>query len=194
MTTLLRAAGILSVMSILGNSQAVAQYRRTIEIPKQIVGALVNEDESVQKCIESSGGANKTFTTESVNLDKDKTSEIMVRATSPCVCAPKKCLNRIYRKTENGYELLFKADYAREIELQKYYTYGHRSLWAAVTYQSDRLTSVLYEYQYDGKQYQWDHCLMRFYVFADWRKGVRGRVRYHSRPQISYVGCDPNNP
>jgi hypothetical protein len=189
MNVLLRAA--LAVL-IIGNCQVFAQQRRSVEMPEQINDALVHEDGSVRKCIEVNGGVNRTFRTEAVNLNQDSFSEIMVHGISPCVCGPKKCVNRIYQKTGTGYELLFKADYAQEIELRKYYANGYRNLWAAV-YMYGSFTSVLYEYKYDGKQYRWDNCAMRFYVYAEFVKGVpfSGRVRYHSRPQISAVGCDP---
>jgi len=164
-------------------------------MPKQIIEALVTENQSVQECIDQSGGVKKTFKAESVDISKDKSSEIMVRAIAPCVCGPMKCINRLYRQTESGYELLLKADFGQEIEPQTLYTNGYRNLWAAV-YMYREHTSVLYEYQYDGKQYRWDHCEMRFYVYSETKDGkpFSGRVRYHSSPSISWVGCDPNNP
>lgn len=196
MNTLLCAvSGVLSAVLITGACQAIAQQQRSVEMPAQIVDALVAEDETLRKCIESDGGVRETFKTTAISLDRDSSPEIMVRGISPCACGPKRCVNRIYRTIAGGYELLFKADYAQEIELRKYYENGYRNLWAAV-YSHGSFTSVLYEYKYDGKQYRWDNCAMRFYIYAETRKGVpfSGRVRYHSRPQISAVGCDPLRP
>ena len=193
MSIVLRSVwGVLSAALILGNCQAAAQHRRSVEMPEQIVKSLASEDEMVRKCVEGNG-VRKTFKAEWVDLSKDDSSEMMVRGISPCVCGPRKCVNRVYRKTENGYELLFKADYAQEIEPLKYYTNGYRNLWAAV-YTHGPLTSVLYEYHYDGEQYRWAYCAMRFYMYTKWHKGVAGPYRYHSRPSISMVGCDPRNP
>jgi hypothetical protein len=185
----------LTALILLGSSQAIAQKRRVVDMPDQILQALTSEDESVQKCINSIGNVRKIFKTEQVDLSKDSSSEIMVRGISPCVCGPKKCINRIYQKEKDRYELLFKADYAQEIELQKDYKNGYRNIWAAV-YVYGSFTSVLYEYQYNGKQYEWDHCLMRFYIYSETRNGVpfSGRVRYHPRESISWVGCYPDNP
>ena len=152
----------------------------------------MSEDATVRKCVEENG-VRKTFKTEWIDLSKDSSSEMMIRGISPCVCGPRKCVNRIYRTTENGYELLFKADYAQEIEPLKYYTNGYRNLWAAV-YTHGPLTSMLYEYHYDGKQYRWAYCAMRMYMYTKRHKGLVGPYRYHSRPAISMVGCDPLNP
>jgi hypothetical protein len=86
MNVLLRAVlGVLSAVLIIGNCQVIAQQRRSIEMPEQIKAALADEDELVRKCVEVNGGVKRTFRTEAVNLNRDSSSEIMVRGISPCV-------------------------------------------------------------------------------------------------------------
>jgi hypothetical protein len=186
---------LLAVTLGLGSYSAQGQNRDSVKLPKQIIDALVSEDESVKSCVESSGGIARTFKAESIDLSKaESTGEIMVRGISPCVCGPRRCINRIYRKDATGYSPLFKADYAHEIELRREdYTNGYRNLYPAV-YMYSAFTSVLYVYQYDGREYKWDHCEMRFYVYGKWNKGKQGPRRYHQRPEISWVGCNPINP
>lgn len=186
---------LLAATLIVGTYSASAQKRNTVEMPNQIVHALVREDESVKSCIESSGGVSQTFRAESIDLSKaESTDEIVVRGISPCVCGPRRCINRIYRKEASVYSPLFKADYAQEIELRREdYTNGYRNLYPAV-YMFSAFTSVLYAYQYDGHEYKWDHCEMRFYVYGKWNRGKQGPVRYHQSPEISWVGCNPVNP
>jgi hypothetical protein len=192
---LLRAACVISlVILVLSTGQVFSQGRSGVD-RDQVLELLVKEDKAIQDCVEKSGGPGRTFKIEQPDLSKDKSKEIMVRGISPCVCGPRRCLNRIYRQDGNRLELLFSADFAQQIEPQKVYTNGYRNLWAA-THVYHSFTSVLFEYQYDGKQYKWDHCVMRFYYHAEKKNGVHfsGRVRYHDKPSISRVGCDPLNP
>jgi hypothetical protein len=186
---------LLAVAVVWGSYSASGQNRHSVKLPNQIIDALVSEDESIKSCIGSSGGAARTFKAESIDLSKaESTDEIIVRGVSPCVCGPRRCINRIYQKEVSGYSLLFKADYAQEIELRpEEYTNGYRNLYPAV-YVYSAFTSVLYVYQYDGREYKWDHCEMRFYVYGKWHKGKQGPLRYHRRPQISWVGCYPLDP
>jgi hypothetical protein len=188
-----KVIGLALVVFVLGNNQSIAQQRRAIEMPQDILTELLRSDVSVSDCIDRSGGVNRTFKVEQIDVSRNDPPAIMVRGISPCVCSAKRCLNRIYRQTEDGFKLLFQADYAQEIEVQKDYTNSYRNLWAAV-YVYSSFTSVLYEYRYDGQGYKWDHCLMRFYVYSGWKKGQSEPVRYHQRPEISWVGCNPNNP
>jgi hypothetical protein len=194
--TFLRAAAIVSLVTLLlGTGQVFSQGRSRVETRDQILELLVKEDKALQECVEKSGGPGRTFKIEQLDLNRDKSKEIMVRGISPCVCGPRRCLNRIYRQDGARLELLLSADFAQQIEPQDLYTNGYRNLWAAV-YMYHSFTSVLYEYQYDGKQYKWDHCVMRFYYYSEKVKGVHfsGRVRYHEKPSISWVGCNSLNP
>jgi len=194
MRSLLHAVVCVSVAGFIGASHTFAQKRRTVELPDQILESLSKEDETVRKCVADSRHVNRVFKTEAIDLSKDSTA-IMVRGISSCVCGPRKCVNRIYRPVGNGYELLLNADFAQEIEPHQLYTNGYRNLKAAV-YVYHSYTSVLFEYQWDGKQYNWNHCEMRFYYHSETVKGVpfSGRVRYHKTPSQSWVGCNPLNP
>lgn len=155
----------------------------------------MKEDPAIEECMAKSGGPGRTFEIRKIELGKDKSKAVVVRGISPCVCGPRKCLNRIYRPNGDRVELLLNADFAQQIEPQDLYTNGYRNLWAAV-YVYHSFTSVLYEYQFDGKQYRWDHCVMRFYYYSETVKGkpFTGRVRYHDKPSISWVGCNHSNP
>jgi hypothetical protein len=194
MRSLLHAVVCVSVAGFIGASNTFAQKRRTVEMPEQILESLTKEDERVRKCVDDSGSVGRVFKTEAIDLSKDSAA-IMVRGISSCVCGPRKCVNRIYRPAGNGYELLLNADFAQEIEPQTLYTNGYRNLWAAV-YVYRSFTSVLYEYQWDGKQYKWDHCVWRNYYYAEHVNGgfFNGRVRLHQKPEMSWVGCNPLNP
>jgi len=192
----LRATGLISfVIIVLAASQAFPQSPGRIETRDQIIELLLKENPTIQECIDRSGGPEKTFKIKPLDLNKDKSREIMLQGIAPCVCGPRRCLNRIYRQDANLLDLLLKADFAQEIEPQKVYSNGYRNLWAAV-YMYHSFTSVLYEYQYDGKQYRWDHCLMRFFYYSETVNGkpFSGRVRYHTDQSISWVGCNPNDP
>jgi len=192
----LRAVALISLLVlVLGAIEAFSQSPRAIETRDQIIGLLLKEKPAIQECIDKSGGPEKTFKIKPLDLNKDKSPEIMVQGIAPCVCGPRRCLNRIYRQDANRLDLLLNADSSQEIEPQKLYTNGSRNLWAAV-YVYHSFTSVLFEYQYDGKKYRWDHCLMRFFYYSETVNGVpfSGRVRYHTDQSISWVGCNPNDP
>jgi hypothetical protein len=193
MRSLLRAAVCVSLTVFLAGSQALAQKRRTVEIPNQIL-QLLKQDEPVRKCLDASERVDRVFKTETIDLSKDSTA-IMVRGISSCVCGPRKCINRVYRPAGSGYELLLNADFAQEIETHQLYTNGYRNLWAAV-YVYHSFTSVLYEYQWDGKQYKWDHCVWRNYYYAEHVNGgfFNGRVRLHKKAETSWVGCNSLDP
>jgi hypothetical protein len=191
--SLLCAAVCVSLTVFLGGSQAFAQKRRTVQMPNQIF-ELLKQDEPVRKCLDASERVDRVFKTETIDLSKDSTA-IMVRGISACACGPRKCINRIYRPNGSGYELLLNADFAQEIEPQTLYTNGYRNLWAAV-YIYRIYTSVLYEFQWDGKQYKWDHCVWRNYYHAEHVNGgfFNGRVRLHQKPETSWVGCNSLDP
>ena len=194
--TLVHAAALVLLVTILvSTGQVFAQGRSREAARDQILELLVKEDAAIQECIAKSGGPDETFKIEQIEISKDKSKEIMVRGISPCVCGPRKCLNRIYRQDGDRLELLLSADFAQQIEPQSLYTNGYRNLWAAINV-FHSLVSVLFEYQYDGKQYKWDHCVYRSYYYAEKKNGVHfsGRVRYHDKPSISWVGCNPINP
>ena len=191
----MRATALISVVVLLlGANEAFPQSPR-IETRDQIIELLLKDYPAIQECIDKSGGPERTFKIEPLDLSKAKSPEIMVQGIAPCVCGPRKCLNRIYQQDTDRLDLLLNADFAQEFEPQKLYTNGYRNLWAAV-HVFHSFTSVLFEYHYDGKQYRWDHCVMRFFYYAETRNGVpfSGRVRYHVRPSISWVGCNPNDP
>ena len=192
----MRVAAVITLVTLLlSATQVFSHGRARVETRDQILELLVKEDRAIQECVAKSDGPDRTFKIEDVELSRDEPKAIMVRGISPCVCGPRRCINRIYRQDGDRLELLLSADFAQQIEPQKLYTNGYRNLWAAV-YVYHSFTSVLFEYQYDGKQYKWDHCVMRFYYHAEKKNGVHfsGRVRYHDTPAISWVGCNPINP
>ena len=194
MRSLLHAVVCVSVVGLIGASHTFGQNRRTVELPDQILESLTKENDTVGKCVADRRHVNRVFKTEAIDLSKDSTA-IMVRGISSCVCGPRKCVNRIYRPVGNGYELLLNADFAQEIEPQKLSTNGYRNLWAAV-YVNHSFTSVLFEYQWDGTKYKWDHCVWRTYYYAEHVNGgfFNGRVGLHKKAETSWVGCNPLNP
>lgn len=192
----MRTAAVISfIVFILGTAAAFPKSSRTAKTRDQILELLVKENTSIQECVDQSGGVDRTFQMKEVDLSDGEPNAIMVRGIAPCVCGPRKCLNRIYRPAGDRLELLLSADFAQAIEPQPLYTNSYRNLWAAV-YMYHSFTSVLYEYQYDGQHYKWDHCVMRFYYYPETVNGkpFSGRVRYHDQPSISWVGCNPINP
>jgi hypothetical protein len=191
---MINRTSIYSVVYALGllitftSNPAVAQKRQTVEVPRQIVQRLM-KDEDIKGFLEyrqeyRNSGLAKYLTAELIDLNRDGTSELIVRGINE-ICGATNCYTWIYRKVGNSYQMLLYAGFIQQIELKRTFTRGYRDIIASM--HGSAWDSDLTLYKFDGKQYRQVGCYTSTYLFKD----KSGGYRESKRPRINRVKCKP---
>ena len=179
----LAAVCIICVSSVL-LKPVVAQKRRTVEVPKEIVQQLINDKELKELIKLRPGGSAENLVAEPIDLNDDGKPELEVHGIGSGICGAANCVTWIYRKTANGYQMLLDADIIQRVEPQKTFTKGYRDIITSM--HGSAWDSDLTLYKFDGKQYRRMGCYFRTYRYKD----KRGSYHESKRPKITRAKCE----
>ncbi len=112
-------------------TNAIAQERRTVKVPQEIVRQL-GKERDIKEFLEdrqeyTNDGLAKYLTAEQVDLNRDGKSELIVHGINE-ICGANNCYTWIYRKVGNSYQMLLYAGFIQQIEPQKTFTQGYRDV------------------------------------------------------------------
>jgi|SRR6267143_2617122 len=168
---------------LIAHESAFAQQRRPIKVPKEIVQQLMKDEEIKEFLKTRNDGLAKYLTAESINLNRDSKSELIVHGINE-ICGANNCYSWIYRKVGNTYQMLLYAGFVQQIEPQRTFTKGYRDVIASM--HGSAWESGLTLYKFDGKQYRRMGCFFRTYRYQD----RNGRYLDSKRPKITRVKCE----
>ena len=175
--------GVLCASFLLAVKSFAAQQRRTIEVPKEIVEQLM-QDEELRKLIHlGENGRADNLVAEPVELNRDGKPELKVHGIGD-ICGAANCETWIFRKVGNKYQMLLDAGSIQRIELQKTFSHGYRDLIASM--HGSACDSDLTLYKFDGQKYQRVTCFFRTYRYPD----RRGQMREWKQAKISRRECE----
>src|SRR5687767_11279057 len=155
---LLSAAAICATCMLLATKPALAQNRRTVEVPTEIVQQLMKGEDREFIQLKPDGNAGN-LVAEPIDLNKDGKPELWVHGIGPSICGAANCVTWIFRKAVSGYQMLLDAGTIQQIEPQKTITNGYRDIIASM--HGSAWDSGLTLYKFDGKQYQQAGCYFR---------------------------------
>lgn len=177
--------GVVWSSFVLAPQLFAAQRHRPIEVPKKIVRQLMN-DEDLRELIKLRGdGSAENLVAYLINLNRNGEPELVVHGIGIGICGAANCVNWIFRKGGNEYQMLLDAGSIQDIEPQKTSTNGYRDIITSM--HGSAWDSDLILYKYDGEQYQRVGCFFRTYRYQD----RRGRMREWKSPQITRAKCEP---
>jgi hypothetical protein len=160
----------------------LAQKRRVVDVPKEIVRQLLKTEEREFIQLRPDGSA-ENLVAERINLGSDGKPELWVHGIGPMICGAANCVAWIFRKTGSEYQMLLNAGSIQQVEPQKTITNGYRDIIASM--HGSAWDSDLTLYKFNGRQYQRAKCFFRTYRYKD----KRGRFRETRRPIITRVEC-----
>jgi len=187
----------LPVLFCSENSSARPGYRQVrsqpdqgapTKIPERVLQVLVSD--ALDDCEEyQRDGAVaefiKTISARSIDLNQDGEPEVLIYLKNRCYCdAAGNCAIMVYRKTEEGYELLFEGRSAQPLSTGESLTDGYRDLVAEERTPDRR--AHLRVHKWDGKKYQLKECFLRVTV-----KDKRGRSNFKLVPEDCDLSANP---
>jgi hypothetical protein len=121
------------------------------------------------------------FTPYLIDVDGDKENELAVRNH----CAPVgNCLFWLFKKNENGYEILLKTEnYVQRFKLRRSKTNNYFDL--ETTSHGDAWSGGMRIYKFYGKEYILDSCFSYSYLFTD-KKGKKHELK---KPVLTPLHC-----
>lgn len=139
-------------------SNSVPRPKRTItKLPEDLIEQLINDDAEVRSYVNENNDRRKSFEAELIDLNGDGKPESEIDNTdpaSPFCFVEGNCTSWLYRKTDNGWELLLTTDVP--VLPLKTSTHGYRDI--AV----HRFVGAVHEYKtiykFDGRRYQPKEC------------------------------------
>jgi hypothetical protein len=167
----------------LGTLHAVAQERRRLQVPKEIVQQVMQEEGLKEFVQLRPDGSAENLVAEQIDLNRDGEPELEIHGTGAGICGAANCVTWIYGKSGDQYQMLLDAGSIQRIEPQKTFTKGYRDIIASM--HGSAWDSDLTLYKFDGKEYRRVGCFVRTYRYED----KRGRKREWKRPQITPVEC-----
>lgn len=145
-----------------GLPKQVAVKQQVTEEEKQgVVEQLVSDGKLTMDCIKEEGGPMQIIGVDLIDLNGDGKRELQVYGQRGCACGARRCYQWIYRKRNNGYELLLSAGAADEIHLLRTSTNGYLDLEVVDVSGND---FYLTTYKFDGSRYQRKECKMMEYL------------------------------
>jgi len=148
-----------SSLMIAAASAVAAQRRARIPPPTSLLQVLDKDD---RQCISTNGGLSKSVSVQSIRLAADRTSQLLIKGSSSCLCGAQNCNFWIYRKKNRKYDLLLTGAGAIKIRAAPHsVASGYRDV-VSESHASANET-VVRTYRFDGTQYHLARCLTRSY-------------------------------
>jgi WG repeat protein len=144
------------------------------EEQEKIVQQMINDKELTTECVEEGGGSKKAVRVELIDLNQDSTPELLISGKQGCTCGARRCYQWIYRKTENGCELILSAGPADSIKPLNISTNRYFDLEISGPSGND---FVIVRYRFDGRLYQEGGCEIVKYLGERKGEPVFGRPR-----------------
>jgi hypothetical protein len=167
-------------------ASALAQERRPLVVPRQIVEQLIKDTALAAFVQRRADGTAANLIAEPVDLNRDGIRAFEVHGIGS-ICGANNCVTWIYRRTGSGYERLLAAGSIQTVEPQPTVSSGYRDVMT--TKHGSAWDADLTLYKFDGRAYRRTGCFFRTYHCLD----RHGQMRELKRPRITPVTCEPDD-
>lgn len=146
-----RAVSLIALFAVVVMAQQPNEPVRA-----KLFNEVLSNSKDLRECLEQEEGglrkAQEDMNVEEHDLNRDGVKEYEVEISGPCACGMVNCSIYMYRKTEQGFELILDDAAGYGVELLKTSTNGYRDL--RVTARDTAATQGQTTYKFDGKRYR----------------------------------------
>ena len=152
-----RATSLIAItcLVLVGLAQA-QQHDDKQDVRAKLFNQVLADFTDLRDCMQQEEGglrkAQEDMTIEEVDLNRDGVNEYQVEMSGPCACGMVNCSIYVYRKTDQGFEVILDDAAGFGAEVLKTSTNGYRDL--RVTARDTAATQAETVYKFDGKRYR----------------------------------------